>query len=435
MDWLFQRMKENSDKPAIVWKDQTYTYKHLLERISEMDLPHGEIAGICGDYSFPTIALLIALLRQSSIVTVLAPLTEHKHDEFKKTAEIQRFYRDGGSEALGEGVANPLLKALLKQGDPGLIVFSSGTTGANKAALHDFNAVSEMFKKPMRPWRMLSFLLFDHLGGINTLFKTFANSGCLICLEDRSLEHICEQIEKHKVEVLPTNPTLLNLLLAQEMHKRRDLSSLKIISYGTEVMPENTLKRLKAAFPDTRLKNIYGLSETGVLPTESKSDTETWIKIGKSGKVETKVVNGVLWIKAKSTMIGYLNAPESSDKDGWFNTEDRVECAGEYVKILGRESDLVNIGGLKVYPSEIENVLLSMENVSDVCVYGEPSPFTGQMLVAEVVLKNQVSLVDLKKQAMKFCRARLEKFKIPSKFKIVDKPRLGGGLKKIRKRS
>ena len=72
-------------------------------------------------------------------------------------------------------------------------------------------------------------------------------------------------------------------------------------------------------------------------------------------------------------MLGYLNAPSPFESGGWFNTQDLVEANGEYIRILGRKSELINVGGEKVHPTEIENVMLQIENVKDVTVRGKPN--------------------------------------------------------------
>lgn len=98
--------------------------------------------------------------------------------------------------------------------------------------------------------------------------------------------------------------TFLNLLLLTDYYKQYDLSSLKIISYGTEVMPEITLKKLRAAFPNAQLKQTYGLSELGILGTKSKETDSLWMKVGGEG-FETKVIENILYIRSASAMLGY----------------------------------------------------------------------------------------------------------------------------------
>jgi acyl-CoA synthetase (AMP-forming)/AMP-acid ligase II len=132
-------------------------------------------------------------------------------------------------------------------------------------------------------------------------------------------------------------------------------------------------------------------------------------------------------------MLGYLNAASPFDNDGWMCTEDLVEVDGEYIRILGRSTDLINVGGQKVYPAEVESVLLQLENVSDVSVYGEKSALMGQIVVARFNLIRPEPLARLKERVRSFCRGRLATFKVPVKIEISEKAQHGARFKKLRK--
>ena len=110
------------------------------------------------------------------------------------------------------------------------------------------------------------------------------------------------------------------------------------------------------------------------------------MKIGGEG-FETRVVDGLLEIKARSAMLGYLNAASPFTDDGWFQTGDRVEVDGEYFRILGRESEVINVGGSKVDPVEVEDALLQMDGVIDAVVFGEDHSLLGRIVVARVRLE------------------------------------------------
>ena len=151
------------------------------------------------------------------------------------------------------------------------------------------------------------------------------------------------------MQLLPTTPTFLRMLLISGAYKKYDLGSLELITYGTEPMPTATLESLHAAFPGVRLKQTYGLTEVGILPTKSEQDDSLWLAVGGPG-YETKIVDNVLWIRAQMAMVGYLNAPSPFDADGWFNTGDVVEQKGDYIRFMGRKSEIINVGGEKVFP-------------------------------------------------------------------------------------
>lgn len=326
---------------------------------------------------------------------------------------------------------HPLYLELRGRAHPGLILFSSGSTGKNKASLHDLVPFLEKFKVPRQALRTITFLLFDHIGGLNTLLYTLSNAGCVIAVEDRSPDSVCRAMEGHRAQLLPTFPTFMNLLLLSEAHARCDLSSLELVTYGTEVMPETTLRCFRSLFPQVRLLQTYGLSEVGILRSKSKSSDSLWVKVGGEG-FQTRVVDGLLEIKAQSAMMGYLNHESPFTPDGWFMTGDAVEVDGEYIRILGRKSEIINVGGEKVYPAEVESVIQLMDGVEDVAVRGEPNPITGQMVVARVMLSREEDLKEFRSRLWAFCRKRLPRFKIPQKIQLVDDGLHGARFKKMR---
>src|SRR5690606_29517991 len=138
-----------------------------------------------------------------------------------------------------------------------------------------------------------------------------------------------------------------------------------------------------------------------------------------------------LEIKAQSAMLGYLNAPSPFTEDGWFMTGDAVEVDGEWLKILGRKSELINVGGEKVYPAEVESVLQMMEGVEDVAVTGLPNPITGNIVFARVKLSQPEDLASFRARMQAFCRGKLERFKVPQKVELVDGTLHGERFKKM----
>jgi len=204
-----------------------------------------------------------------------------------------------------------------------------------------------------------------------------------------------------------------------------------LITYGTEMMPESTLERIRRICPNAVLQQTYGLSELGILRSKSESSDSLWVKVGGEG-FETKIENGTLRIRAQSAMLGYLNAPSPFDDEGWFDTQDLVVTNGEYIRFLGRRSEIINVGGNKVYPAEIENVLMQMTNVEDATVTGAANPIMGRMVVAQVKLREPEDPAAFRKRVRDFFRGRLEPFKTPSKIEIVNANQFSSRFKKIR---
>nr|WP_263325090.1 fatty acid--CoA ligase family protein [Neobacillus sp. Marseille-Q6967] len=444
IDFLIDRFKKNSDKEALIWNNEAFTYGRMLElfqnwkmKLEDERLPKGSVVALDADFSPTSIALLLALIESKSIIALLSKAVRGKKEEFCEIAEAEFIISLTSDDKLSfikqERKAEHKIHAKLRDlGHPGVILFSSGSTGKSKAAVHDFVPLLEKFKTPRHAKRAIAFLLFDHIGGLNTMFYTFSNGGCLVTVQDRSPEIVCAAIEKYQVQTLPTSPTFINLIMLSEAYKGHNLGSLELVTYGTEVMPETTLKKFHSLFPTVRLLQTYGLSEVGILRSKSKSSDSLWVKVG-GEEFQTRVRNGMLEIKAQSAMLGYLNAPSPYTEDGWFMTQDQVEVDGDYIKILGRTSEIINVGGEKVFPAEVESIIQLMEGVDEVAVSSEPNPITGQMVKAAVKLSSKESLSEFRKRLLEFCKGKLPAFKIPQKLVLVDNWMHNDRFKKMRR--
>jgi len=443
IDFLIDVFEKNKSSTSIIWNEKSFSYKWLIDKISEQkeflkknNIQTGQVVSVKGDFSPVSISLLLALIENRNIIV---PLTYSSVDDADKKlkiagAELIISIDENDNAELSQlsyNLNHEFYDNLRENNFPGLVLFTSGTSGEPKAAVHNFSKLLEKFKTPRKSLRTVNFLLFDHWGGLNTLFHTISNGGVVLALHDRSPEKVCAFIEKHKIELLPASPTFLNLLLISEAYKNYDLSSLKLITYGTEPMPESTLKRIKEIFPAIKLQQTYGLIELGVLRSKSKSDDSLWVKIGGEG-FDTRIVDGMLQIKADSAMLGYLNAPSPFTDDGYFITGDAVEVNGEYIKILGRKSELINVGGEKVYPAEVEDVILQFDNVADATVFSEKNPITGNIVCAKVTLKQNEDKKDFIKRLKRFCRSKLESFKVPVKIIITNELQHSERFKKKR---
>jgi acyl-CoA synthetase (AMP-forming)/AMP-acid ligase II len=155
------------------------------------------------------------------------------------------------------------------------------------------------------------------------------------------------------------------------------------------------------------------------LRSKSESDDSVWVKIGGDG-FETKIIDDILWIRSEANMVGYLNAPNPFDKEGWMCTGDHVELRGEYLRILGRKSEMINVGGQKVFPAEIENVLLEAANIKEATVSGVPHPIMGHVVKARISLEEPEDQLHLAERLRKHCMNRIAKYKVPVKYEIVN---------------
>ena len=445
IDFLLETANKNKDNDAFVLNDKKSTYAELLSDYNKavkfiednQILPNTTVA-LESDFSSLSTGFLFALIENQNIIVPLTKAVANKKNDFLAISKAQYLIsiKDDNTIEFSflNGDSNHEIYNILKERKhPGIVFFSSGSTGESKGAVHDFVYILDKFKQPRKMKRMITFLMFDHMGGINTLLHNLSGGGCIITVRDRTPKAVLNIVEKYKVQVLPVSPTFINLMLLSGAYQQFDLSSLETISYGTEVMPESTLERLNEIFPNIRLVQTYGLSELGVMDTKSKSNNSLWVKLGGAG-FETRVRNNMLEIKAHSAMIGYLNAPSPYTEDGYFMTMDMVEQDGEYYKILGRKSEIINISGEKVYPAEVESFFMGMDGVEDVAVKGESNPLIGSMVVAKFKINTGESLAEFKKRMNAYAKGKIADFKIPQKVRLVTDEEIHSvRLKKDRK--
>ncbi|MDX3960414.1 fatty acid--CoA ligase family protein [Aliarcobacter skirrowii] len=441
MSFILDKFKSFNSKNAIVFEDRIYSYEEFIKQIKDykniLDKYNvsSKVVVILGDYSFYNLALFFALYENKNIIVPITSNIKKVQDDFIKESFCQTIIKTDEKNLLIQNLkttfSHNMIDNLREKNSSGLILFSSGSTGKPKAMVHNLDTLIDSFKdKKEKSMNMLVFLMFDHIGGLNTVFNALSMGACLIIPKIKDAKTICELIEKYKIMVLPSSPTFLNLILISEEYKNYYLSSLRMITYGTETMPQSLLLKLKEVFPKVKFLQTFGTSETGISTTSSKSSNSLFMKL-EDINGEYKIVDNELWLRSKTQVLGYLNASmDSFTSDGWFKTGDLVEVDGDYIKIIGRAKEIINVGGQKVLPAEVESIILEMEEISDCMVYGEQNAITGQTVVCDVVLNKNIE--NIKKRVRVFCKDRLDTYKIPTKVNVVDKTNFSDRFKKIR---
>jgi long-chain acyl-CoA synthetase len=439
-----ERLGCGANAECAICQTVRWTYEDLLrnlskdrETLADLGIACGDVVVLHGGFTLRHISLFLALALASATAVPLLVRDEeiHRYCEIVNATRIAKADPDGKWVVVktGSKIVNPVLLRFLKRNEPGLIVFTSGSLGERKAILHSLQKLLRKFSKPRNAYRTLAFLQIDHLGGINTILHTLANRELLVFPRSHSVAEVCALVQKHRVQLLPTTPSFLNLLLASGAYSRYDLSSLELITYGTEVMPKRTLERLREIFPAIRLQQTYGLSELGVLRSKSRDSGSLAVRIGGEG-YETKVQGGTLWIRSDFAMEGYLNYPNPFSEDGWFDTGDLVEADGDFLTFRGRKSNTINVGGEKVFPVEIENVLLSLPAVHDALVCARPNSLMGSVPVAYVVLGGREGGEATIRQIRDECEKQLPRFMVPAEFHVVNHLEYSNQYKKLRTR-
>jgi long-chain acyl-CoA synthetase len=407
------------DYPFLIHKDDELRFSEISGQslVDLSEVRKGDVVAIIGDFNPSSILTLLRLIDIRVIVVPLTVETRHEHEYFFESALVDVVIDGSEVQRRPHIQKHEFIEKLREFGHAGLVLFSTGTTGRSKAILHDLTLFLKRFETPRPTLRTLNFLLFDHIGGINTLLHTLFNKGVVVAPESRTVDSILETCRKFNVELLPTTPTFLRMMLMSGAVPSKVPECLKVITYGTERMDQPTLDELSELLPKVDFRQTFGMSELGIVRVKSEARDSLYMKVGGEG-VETRVVDGVLQIRSSSRMLGYLNAPSPFDAEGWYDTKDVVEVRDGYYKVTGRISDVINVGGLKFMASEVERVALQFPNVSLVKATPKPNPITGQHieLLVQPTIKDGVN----KEALLEFLKDRLQPHMVPKRIRVEE---------------
>lgn len=428
LDDLLARRKDR-EAPFLTGDGQNLSLADVAEAPSLCeDVRPGEVVALVGDFDARSIATLLTLIDRGAVIMPLSKDSAAQHDYFLEAGQAEVVIRDGQLQRLEPRAArHPLVEGLKERGHAGLILFSSGSTGRPKAILHDFSRFLAKYAKPRPTWVTLNFLLFDHIGGLNTLFYTMYNGGLVVRPSGRTPDAVSHDIQKFNVELLPTTPTFLRLWALAGIPAPEEIPSLRLITYGTERMDQHTLSLVARALPDVEIRQTYGMSELGILKIRTRKRDELWIQIGGEG-VESKIVNGELYLRSLQRMEGYLNAPSPFDDEGWYSTKDIVESDGDWIRIVGRRDTAINVGGLKVLPSEVEHAALSFPGIALAKATGHKNPITGMHI--ELLCEPEEGASIDKRALTQHLRTQLPPHAVPLRVRL-DKVPVGHRYKQL----
>ncbi len=405
------------DYPFLIHTSGKLKFDEIVKqkRVNLSEIKSGDVVALIGDFNPQSILTLLNLIDKNIILVPLTLQTKDQHQYFFESALVDVVIEGDNVKHIKHGQKHDLIESLRSKKHAGLVLFSTGTTGRPKAILHDLTLFMQRFETPRPTLKTLNFLLFDHIGGLNTMFHTLFNKGTVVAPKSRNVEAILATCAEHEIEVLPTTPTFLRMMLMSGLIPDSVPSSLRIITYGTERMDQPTLDALCELLPDVEFRQTFGMSELGIVRAKSESSNSLFMRIGGEG-VETRVTNSVLEIRSQTRMLGYLNAESPFDDEGWYNTKDIVEERDDYYQVTGRTSEVINVGGLKFMASEVERVALQYEYVEFAKVEAKLNPLTGQHveLVVQPLSSHEVDKSVLKE----FLEDRLPSHMVPRRIKI-----------------
>ena len=329
--------------------------------------------------------------------------------------------------------------------DPSFIVYTSGTTGYPKGAVHSSRvlrnecSISEAMDVDASS-RVMNHMPFFHIAGACTgVLPPLITGGAMILMERWDPAHAFELIERERVTVLSGIPTHFIDLLNHDALATADVSSLKTGWIGGANNPPEVIQAIVGKLGMKGILPVYGMTETTSITTIPKlDDPPELIASGKGFPVsdfELKVVDtdsgeelgpdseGEVCVRGHLVMQGYYENPEATaeviDDDGWFHTGDLgvIDSSG-YLAITGRKSDMFIVGGSNAYPAEIERALSEHPAIKQAYVVGIPDPRLGEVGFAYIELSRGAELDQA--GVIAFCKGRLADFKVPRHVEFVS---------------
>jgi long-chain acyl-CoA synthetase len=480
-------LRQSPEKTAIIFEDRRISYAELdtlIDRAAAGFLKLGLQKGDVLSLFLPSLPELII----GYLGTVRAGLIVNVVNSLLKEQEVSYILKDCSSRAiLVDEIRLPIIEsirpevpslsmviqlqgsgksdyswfdAMLRDPAPSLenpgtkgsdtchLMYTSGTTGRPKGVmathLNIWHNAVEFGKVHFSPQDtiMVSTPIFHCWGLINGTFGMLSQGGTVITVERFYPEKAVHDIERLRPTIFIGVPPMYNLILKQPDLTRRDLSSVVFCLSAATKMPENLIHQIQEKM-NWRYAEAWGLTEVSCVGATSPY-TET--RIGSCGRgmadARMKVVDpsgrtlppgeqGELCVRGTCVTHGYLNKPEAThqvfDAEGWFHSGDIAYLDEEgYAYIVDRLKDMINVGGEKVFPSEVEDMMLAHPQIKDVVVIGIPDELKGEAPKAFVQIKEgeRASTEEIRA----FCKAKMAPYKVPVAVESIDEiPRSAAG--------
>jgi len=389
---------------------------------------------------------------------VFSPLFSAKIEEVRSEKKPPKTLSFGPDllEELPLALVSPTAPEI-EEDDTAVILFTSGTTGLPKGTMithrnlitsaikQGYYSTYEMpLKDPSHSKTLLVAPLFHVLALQEQLLPAIFSGTTLYMMPVLLPEPLLELIVREKINILTGTPTLFWILIHKTPIQNYDLRCVELIKYGGAPMPPDLLKDIKKVFPEVRLVNGYGLTEASVItllldPYIEKKPTSVGrpalcseVKlVDPFGKAVPPQEIGELAVRGALVTKGYYKLPEETRKayrEGWFFTGDMgFQDEEGFITLVGRSKEMINRGGEKVYPVEVENILHLHPKILDVAVLGLPDPVMGEIVACAVIPRPGSEALDLT-EIQEFCRSQLAYYKIPQRmFLLSELPKNPGG--------
>ena len=320
--------------------------------------------------------------------------------------------------------SDSLIQNILKNDTWTLTLYTSGTTGRPKKVYHTLKTLTRTVKRSAKLADKVWALAYNptHYAGLQVFFQALCNLNPVVYVFGQLVHQVPAILKEHRVTNLSATPSYYKMFLPLV-----DVNeTMERLTFGGERMDETLLPDVKRVFPNAEIRNIYASTEAGALFTSDGNEFSIPLKL----KDKIRILNtGELLIHA-SLLGGGVPLQDGE----WFSTGDLVESVGENrFRFISRKTEMINVGGYKVNPNEVEAVIRQVDGVADVLVSGKENRLLGHVLLAHVV-KQRVAVENavLKERILKHLAESLQSWKCPRVIYFVDHLELSRTGKKVR---
>lgn len=389
-------------------KNQEISWEKLLDDLNNTS----EYNPYCYQHDFYSVfkQIILSLILDKQIVLLDSDFTE---DEIQKLTGVTQFNKNSisidGKEMPILKNENDLIDIIKNVGQNwSMTLFTSGTTGIPKKVSHSFKSITRFVKLSEKNKSNVWGFAYNptHMAGIQVFFQALLNGNPIIRLFGLSKEQVFHSIEKFAITNISATPTFYRLLLPGQGH----FASVTRITSGGEKFDEKTSEQLKQTFPNAKFTNVYASTEAGTLFAAVGNN----FSIKSEMKPYVKIQDNELLIH-KSLM----GKSEFSNTE-WYNTGDIVKIVSEnplQFQFVSRKNEMINVGGYKVNPGEVEETIRKMEGIQDVRVFAKSNSVLGNIICCEVVKSSdEIDEVSIRS----FLQSKLQEFKIPRIIKFTN---------------
>lgn len=469
-NWILQRARLTPDRIALTFENQTFTFKQIkdislkrAQQLASFGLKKNSRVAVLGPNEPNLIFMMYACMHlQCEMVMLNRKLAKDELDYQMKDSECRIvLVNDQDTHLLDEDTPQLLFSQIEQSKEKQIdieeewdlqqttsIMYTSGTTGFPKGVRqtvgnHQANALASVLNIGLQEddvW--LCVVPIFHISGFSILVRSLLYGNEVKLYQKFEADKVVQDIALGRVSMMSAVAVMLERVIdGLEERGVCASSKFKLLLAGGGPVPEKYLERAQKL--QLGVAQTYGMTETSS-QTATLSNGDAFRKIGSAGKPlffnQIKILNadqpyveGEICIRGPHVTPGFIGrfVETSATIDGWLHTGDIGYLDDEgYLYVVDRRSDLIISGGENVYPAQIENVLLSHAAVKEAGVCGIEDDTWGQVPVAFIVVKKEVS----KEELMTYCREKLAKFKVPKDIHFVTKLPRNGSNKLMRRK-